>query len=295
MQIEPNDHALPGVYHEEHISNDFPVKLQYHYVMDDAPVSSLQYHDVLEIGYCHDGNGVFMVDRKILPYHKGDVSVIAPNEMHIARSLNGTKSLWSFVFVDINDFVYTRFPELGAFDISVFSGQSFQNIIDNSGSPEFVGYVRTIVRELRMRPPFFKSAVVSLLSQVAIQLMRRGAPEQSDINARVSRHGMNRIRAALEHVVLNYRRPILLEELADRCNMSVRNFTRLFRNEMGQSAVKYIERTRIAFACEQLLRSRDLIATIAEENGFGSPSSFNRIFKAQMGVAPREWRARYGR
>lgn len=293
MQIEPNHHALPGVYHEEHISPDFPVKLQYHYVMDDAPVSSLQYHDVLEIGYCHDGSGVFMVDRKILPYRKGDVSVIAPNEMHIARSLNGTKSLWSFVFVDINELVYPRFPELGSFDISAFSGQTFHNILSASDAPILVGQVKTLVREMRMKPRFFKSAVVCLLSQVAIELMRQGVPQQQDAASRVSRHGMNRIRAALEHVVANYRRRIHLEELAARCNMSVRNFTRLFRHEMGQSPLKYIERTRIAFACEQLSRTNDTVATVAEENGFGSVSSFNRSFKSETGLSPRQWRTRY--
>ncbi len=160
--------------------------------------------------------------------------------------------------------------------------------------PALVGYVKTLVHELRTKPRYFESAVVSLLSQVAIQLMRKGVRPKTEGSSKVSRHGMNRIPPAIEHVVLNYRRPIRLDELSERCNMSIRNSTRLFRNEMGQSAVKYIERTRIAFACKQLLRTDDLIATVGEQNGFGSVSSFNRSFKAETGLSPQEWRTRHG-
>src|SRR5579862_5299786 len=56
-------------------------------------------HNVLEIGWCHSGEGVFMVEDKAYAFKAGDVYVISSYEAHFAAP-GGSPSEWSFVFLD---------------------------------------------------------------------------------------------------------------------------------------------------------------------------------------------------
>jgi hypothetical protein len=68
--------------------------------MPDAPITFMHRHNCLEIGYCHSGAGIFVVEDKTLPYRAGDVSIISEAEMHQAWSIAGMRSEWTFVEVD---------------------------------------------------------------------------------------------------------------------------------------------------------------------------------------------------
>jgi len=56
----------------------------------------LHVHDSLEVGYCYDGRGIFVIEDKVFPFSAGDVCVINSSEMHLARSAEGTESHWTF-------------------------------------------------------------------------------------------------------------------------------------------------------------------------------------------------------
>lgn len=67
---------------------------------EDREVTFLHRHDCLEIGWCLQGAGVFLIADQVLPYGAGDVVAIDPRSMHIARSVSGTESLWRFLYVE---------------------------------------------------------------------------------------------------------------------------------------------------------------------------------------------------
>jgi AraC family transcriptional regulator len=81
-----------------------------------------------------------------------------------------------------------------------------------------------------------------------------------------------------------------LSELADICNVSIRQLTRGFRASRNCSIGEYIASRRIDGA-RQLLASNAPIKEIAHRLGFTSTGNFSTAFRRATGVSPREYRA----
>jgi transcriptional regulator GlxA family with amidase domain len=84
--------------------------------------------------------------------------------------------------------------------------------------------------------------------------------------------------------------PVTLEEMAAHARMSVRTFTRRFRDETGQSPRQWMLRQRVAHA-QVLLESTDLpVETVARHAGLGSATALRQHLQATIGVAPTAYR-----
>jgi transcriptional regulator GlxA family with amidase domain len=89
--------------------------------------------------------------------------------------------------------------------------------------------------------------------------------------------------------------PITLTELAGHARMSVRTFTRRFRQETGQSPQRWLVQQRVALA-RRLLESTDTpVERVATEAGFGTTASLRQHLHAAIGVAPLAYRRSYRR
>jgi transcriptional regulator GlxA family with amidase domain len=84
-----------------------------------------------------------------------------------------------------------------------------------------------------------------------------------------------------------------LAVLAGHARMSVRTFTRRFREETGMSPQRWLATQRLALA-RRLLESTDVpVDRIAVTAGFGTPASLRAQFRAVIGVAPLTYRRTY--
>lgn len=89
--------------------------------------------------------------------------------------------------------------------------------------------------------------------------------------------------------------PHTVEDLATRANMSTRTFARRFAAETGTTPVKWLTNQRVLLA-EQLLEETDLgLEQIAARSGFGSGALLRHHFQRLVGIAPTEYRRRFGR
>ncbi|WAU05710.1 helix-turn-helix domain-containing protein [Streptomyces nigrescens] len=115
------------------------------------------------------------------------------------------------------------------------------------------------------------------------QYIRRPMPEPQISSTGVARAW------ALEHLD----RPLSLRELAARESMSVRTFTRRFREEVGISPLQWLTQQRIERA-RQLLEETDLtVDRIAAEAGFGTAASLRQHLQSALGVSPRAYRSTF--
>jgi transcriptional regulator GlxA family with amidase domain len=85
-------------------------------------------------------------------------------------------------------------------------------------------------------------------------------------------------------------RPLALRELAARESMSVRTFTRRFREEMGVSPGQWLTQQRVE-RTRHLLETTDLtVDRIAELTGFGTAASLRQRLRETLGVSPSAYR-----
>src|SRR5690606_29420780 len=91
---------------------------------------------------------------------------------------------------------------------------------------------------------------------------------------------------AMEHLD----QPLTLRDLAAKESMSVRTFTRRFRDEVGVSPLQWLTQQRIQRA-RQLLEETDLpVDRIAEAAGFGTATSLRQHLQNALGVSPSAYR-----
>jgi transcriptional regulator GlxA family with amidase domain len=84
--------------------------------------------------------------------------------------------------------------------------------------------------------------------------------------------------------------PLTLAELAGHARMSVRTFTRRFRQETGLSPQRWLTQQRVALA-RHLLESTDTpVERVAADAGFGTTASLRQHLHAAIGVAPLAYR-----
>ncbi|WP_371528626.1 helix-turn-helix domain-containing protein [Streptomyces sp. NBC_01283] len=84
--------------------------------------------------------------------------------------------------------------------------------------------------------------------------------------------------------------PIQLRDMADQESMSVRTFTRRFREEVGISPGQWLAQQRVERA-RHLLESSDLsVDRVARDAGFGTAQSMRGHLQAALGVTPTAYR-----
>jgi transcriptional regulator GlxA family with amidase domain len=84
--------------------------------------------------------------------------------------------------------------------------------------------------------------------------------------------------------------PLSLADLAGNARMSVRTFTRRFRDETGMSPGKWLTQQRVDHA-RHLLESTDLpIDQVAQRSGFRTGAALRQQMSAAVGVAPSVYR-----
>lgn len=81
-------------------------------------------------------------------------------------------------------------------------------------------------------------------------------------------------------------RPLAIEDLARRSNMSARNFQRVFTRQCGMPPAKFIERLRVERARLIIEDTGLSMAEIARKSGFDSEQRMRRAFKRVLGINP---------
>jgi transcriptional regulator GlxA family with amidase domain len=86
---------------------------------------------------------------------------------------------------------------------------------------------------------------------------------------------------------------LCVERLAARVHMSVRNFARVFRKDVGWTPAQFVEQLRVEAARRRLEESDAGLAQVARECGFGSADSMCRSFLRHLRVTPSDYRGRF--
>ncbi|TQN47197.1 transcriptional regulator GlxA family with amidase domain [Humibacillus xanthopallidus] len=115
------------------------------------------------------------------------------------------------------------------------------------------------------------------------QFIERPVPDASEAGTGPTRTWV------LEHLG----EPISLSDMARHAGMSVRTFTRRFREETGETAGNWLVRARVERA-RQLLETTELpVDRVAADAGFGTTASLRQHLGAAVGLSPLAYRRTY--
>ncbi|NYF91422.1 AraC family transcriptional regulator [Tunturiibacter empetritectus] len=119
-----------------------------------------------------------------------------------------------------------------------------------------------------------------------IYLVLKG-PSGSGIRAMVDVHGsFANILRALQRMHAEYRRPLLVSDLARRAGMSVSTFHFHFKQVTATTPIQYVKAIRMHRARAMLLDANATAGSAAAEVGYKSSSHFGRDYRRFFGEAP---------
>jgi YesN/AraC family two-component response regulator len=98
------------------------------------------------------------------------------------------------------------------------------------------------------------------------------------------------IRQAMAYIHEHYFDPVSRQDIAQHINISEDYLTYCFRQELGTTPIKYLQRYRINQAKSLLKDSQKNITEIALDVGFSDSGYFSRIFHRETGMSPDQFR-----
>lgn len=115
-------------------------------------------------------------------------------------------------------------------------------------------------------------------------------------NANAAARGLdNEIDRTISYMEANVERNFSLEELSSRVHLSPNYFIRKFKERTGFSPIKYANMLKIE-RTKDLLENSDLpVSAVMSQVGLYDAAYFSRLFKANTGHTPRQFRAIYGK
>lgn len=99
-----------------------------------------------------------------------------------------------------------------------------------------------------------------------------------------------RVRRAMDYLAADLRRPFRLDELAQRCGLSVSRLAHLFKIEAGLSPQQFFEQQRMWHAGQLLQLTGLRIAEVAAEVGYDDQFYFSNRFHRYSGKSPSQFR-----
>ncbi|MBN8236412.1 response regulator [Halobacillus kuroshimensis] len=105
-------------------------------------------------------------------------------------------------------------------------------------------------------------------------------------------HGNALVLRTIHYLEAHYDEPLTLDELAKYSFVSPSHLSRMFKKETGTTFVKWLNEYRVEKAKQMFKASPALpIYKVAEETGYPDYKYFVKVFKANVGLTPKEYKA----
>ncbi|MDF2927628.1 MAG: hypothetical protein K0R57_6542 [Paenibacillaceae bacterium] len=89
----------------------------------------------------------------------------------------------------------------------------------------------------------------------------------------------------------HYTEPDLsLADVSEAFDVNLKTLSRIFKEEIGEKFVDYVNRVRIEHAKRLLAQTNEPVLRVSEQAGYLSSISFNRAFKKYIGMTPGDYR-----
>lgn len=138
-----------------------------------------------------------------------------------------------------------------------------------------------------------RELALEVASDMVVYLKRPGGQSQFSTHLMSQKTTQPNVREIQAWILDNLPQRLSVAMLAERARMSIRNFTRVFHQEIGLSTLEFIEMVRFERA-RQLLTDVSLpIKSVASRCGFTNDDHMRRIFQKRLGITPKVYRERF--
>ena len=136
-------------------------------------------------------------------------------------------------------------------------------------------------------------AAATVARHLVVYLQRSGGQAQFSAVMAGQAADTQPVRDLLSWLRDNLEADLSLAALARQINLSERQFTRVFKAEVGTTAADHVEAVRLESACRLLETTNRSIEQVAKSCGFGTPETMNRTFRRRLNTTPGDHRLHF--
>lgn len=249
----------------------------------------LHHHDFYEVYYLLSGNVTYTIESRLYRVMPGDLLLINPRELHqvcIRPGMSAYERYTLWVAPHLLRRLSSRNTDLArCFDPE---RPGYSNLLklspDNQG--EIQGLFEGLWREYDSSAYGADLLREGLLSQLLVKINR--IADRDGGRSREAARSSRLVETAVKYVNEHYGEPLSLDLLAERCFVSKYHLSHEFNRQVGTSVHRYILKKRLLNA-RRLLAEGEIPSRVYSRCGFGDYAGFYRAFRAEYGVAPREY------
>lgn len=250
---------------------------------------STHLHRDLELGMVMSGSVALKTAGGAYPLSEGDVYLVNPMESHEFAS-GGDGALILAIQLS-HQLVEPVFPD--AANIRYPGSANLRESL--RGVPERCLLLSALCVELACsylaRRPNYEFKCFSLAAAL-FHLLHSTVPWEvmSSEDYLPMKQRTDRILSVTDYIEQNFRRKLLLDEIAKRENLSLTYLSHFFKDALGMTFQEYLNQKRFEYACHLLATTDRKILDISLSSGFSDVRYFNRAFQKQFGCTPRDYR-----
>jgi transcriptional regulator GlxA family with amidase domain len=139
-----------------------------------------------------------------------------------------------------------------------------------------------------------RQAAAIVARRLVVYLRRSGGQAQFSPLLAAQSANDEPIRDLLEWLPDHLTDDLSIPSMSARTHLSERQFSRLFKAEVGTTPADHVEAVRLETACRLLETTLSPIDQIARRCGFGTPETMDRAFRRRLNTTPTDHRHHFG-
>ena len=251
------------------------------------------WHKEIELIYSIQGSTQMMINDRMFEIGEGEIGVAIDGDIHFYPCAHNHRRM--VIMFDLSIFQDPRSHEKNRSEIK----KRLENMVRVSHlwKEDQKNRVIEIIKKLEKlkdSTEFGRTLAIKARIFDLVLIMCNELPKNSSQFRMLTKINQTKMLSNLEKAILfveqNYFRKIKLEDAAEALNFAPSYFARFFKRYTNITFLSYLNTFRINRAQWALINENKSITEIAEEAGFGSVKTFNRIFKSTTGMSPSEYR-----
>lgn len=251
-------------------------------------LANWHFHPELELIYVNGGSGKRHIGTHMSYFNNGDLVLMGANLPHYGFTdrLTGNRS---------ETVVQMREDFLGEGFFNIPEMSSVKNLLELAKKGlAFTGQTKKKIGK-KVEALAWLDQYDRLLGLLGILKELAVSQEYTVLNAggvamAIDTQDNDRMNEIYGFIRENFKRPIALEEISDKANMTVPAFCRYFKKISRKTFTKFVNEYRVVHASKLLAETSMSITEVSFESGFNNFSHFNKLFKEFTGKSPSQYR-----
>ncbi len=254
-------------------------------IKHDTVYRGPHFHNAIEIVYIKSGSILCCIKDETIRIPENHIMVMGSNIIHHLVHDNTVAEIY-YLQVDIEKIINLIYPKYS--DIPLLFSNGLKQYALFSKGTSFFNTFQNILYELETENPYYETATMGGLIQLASYLQREGIVE--DYDKLFKNPSIIKVLPIIMHINKHYSEKVSLDEVSVALYINKYNLCKIFKKSTGITFFQYLNSVRLQNAEKLLTETNKSITQISFECGFSTVQYFNSVFSKNKGYSPSLYR-----